>query len=150
MNCARLIDNSMLHRKAFHSDAYRPHGNRMCSQFQWPPPDVTRRGGRPQVWCPVGMAPILCKLSYYAFHATYPPPLPIVQTDARDVPVFLNFLQNFSEFQILFSMCLRVFLAFTLRLSIQTLLSVAPKLRVCVHLGENVKILPSHNLACGW
>ena len=43
---------------------------------------------------------------------------------------FPEFLQNFSERQILWSLCLVVFHAFTLRLPIQTLHSVAPELQV--------------------
>ena len=45
-------------------------------------------------------------------------------------------MQNFSERQILWSLCLVVFLAFTLKLPIQTSLSVAPKLTVSLHSGE--------------
>ena len=52
------------------------------------------------------------------------------------VLMFLHFLQNFSERQIVRSLCSVVFLAFTLKLPIQTSLSVAPKLQVCVHSGE--------------
>ena len=44
--------------------------------------------------------------------------------------------QNFSELQILWSLRSVVFLALTLKLPIQTSLSVAPKLPVCVRLGE--------------
>ena len=53
---------------------------------------------------------------------------------------FLNFLQNYSECQILWSLCLVVFHTLTLRLTIQTSLSVVPELQVSLHLGENVKI----------
>ena len=49
---------------------------------------------------------------------------------------FVDILQNFSERQILWSLCSVVFLALTLRFPVQTSLSVAPKLQVCVHLGE--------------
>ena len=45
-------------------------------------------------------------------------------------------LQNFSEHQILWSLCSVVFLAFTLKLPIQTLHSVTPELQVCVRSGE--------------
>ena len=41
-----------------------------------------------------------------------------------------EFLQNFSEHQILWSLCLVVFHALTLKLPIQTSLSVVPKLPV--------------------
>ena len=44
---------------------------------------------------------------------------------------FPEILQNFSEHQILLSLCLVVFHALTLRLPIQTSLSVVPKLQVC-------------------
>ena len=49
---------------------------------------------------------------------------------------FPEILLNVSQRQILWSLCLVVFLAFTLRLPIQTSLSVAPKLQVCVRSGE--------------
>ena len=49
---------------------------------------------------------------------------------------FPNFLQNFGEPQILCRLCFVVFLAFTLRLPIQTSLSVAPKLQVFVRSGK--------------
>ena len=49
---------------------------------------------------------------------------------------FSEFLQNLSERQILCSLCLVVFHALTLRLPIQTSLSVAPKLLDCVRSGE--------------
>ena len=52
---------------------------------------------------------------------------------------FAEILQNSREPQILWSLRSVVFLAFTLRLPIQTSFSVAPKLLVCVRLGENVK-----------
>ena len=42
---------------------------------------------------------------------------------------FPEFLENFSERQILWSLCLVVVLVFTLRLPIQTSLSVAPELQ---------------------
>ena len=45
---------------------------------------------------------------------------------------FAEFLQNCSERQILWRMCLVVFYALTLKLPIQTSLSVAPKLQVQV------------------
>ena len=49
---------------------------------------------------------------------------------------FPEILQNFSECQILWSLCLVVFHALTLKLPIQTSLSVAPKFQVCVRSGE--------------
>ena len=49
---------------------------------------------------------------------------------------FPEFLQNFSEHQILWSLCSIVFLALTLILPIQTSLSVAPKLPVSLSSGE--------------
>ena len=49
---------------------------------------------------------------------------------------FPEFLQNFSERQILWSLCSVVFHALTLKLPIQTSLSVAPKLPVYTHSGE--------------
>ena len=45
----------------------------------------------------------------------------------RGVIVFLSFLENVSERQILWSLCSVVFHALTLRLPIQTLHSVAPE-----------------------
>ena len=54
--------------------------------------------------------------------------------------VLRNFLRNFREGQILWSLCLVVFLALTLKLLIQTSLSVAPELPVSLRSGENVKI----------
>ena len=49
---------------------------------------------------------------------------------------FPEILQNFSELQILWSLCSVVFLALTLKLPIQTSVSVAPKLLVWVRSGE--------------
>ena len=49
---------------------------------------------------------------------------------------FPEFLQNFCERQILWSFCSIVFLAVALKLPIQTLLSVAPKLPLCLRSGE--------------
>ena len=49
---------------------------------------------------------------------------------------FPEFLQNFSECQILWSLCLVIFHALTLKLPIQTSLSVAPKLPVSLRSGE--------------
>ena len=43
---------------------------------------------------------------------------------------FPEILQNFSERQILWSLCSVVFLALTLKLPIQTLLTMVPKLSV--------------------
>ena len=48
-------------------------------------------------------------------------------------------LQNFSERQILRSLCPVVFHALTLKLNIQTLLSVVSKLRVSLWSDEKVK-----------
>ena len=50
---------------------------------------------------------------------------------------FPEFLQNLSERQILWSLCSVVFHALTLRLPIQTFLSVAPELPVSLRSGEN-------------
>ena len=52
------------------------------------------------------------------------------------VLVLLIFLHTFSECQILWSLCSVVFLAFTLKLPIQTSLSVVPKLLLCVGSSE--------------
>ena len=49
---------------------------------------------------------------------------------------FVEMLQNFRERPVLWRMYSIVSLAFTLRLPIQTSLSVAPKLQVCVRSGE--------------
>ena len=49
---------------------------------------------------------------------------------------FPEFVQNFSERQILWSLCSIVFLAFTLKLSIQTSLSVAPELSISLSSHE--------------
>ena len=49
---------------------------------------------------------------------------------------FPEILQNFSERQILWRMCSVVFHALTLKLPIQTSLSVVPKLQVCKRSGE--------------
>ena len=49
---------------------------------------------------------------------------------------FPEFYQNFSERQILWSLCLVVFHALTLKLPIQTLLSVVPELPVSLCSGE--------------
>ena len=59
--------------------------------------------------------------------------------DRRDVLVFLNFLQTFIERQILWSLCLVTFHALTLKLPIQTSLSVAPKLPVSLRPGKKCK-----------
>ena len=53
---------------------------------------------------------------------------------------FPEILQNCSERQILWSLCLVVFLALTWKLPIQISLSVAPKLQVCVFSGEKCQI----------
>ena len=44
-----------------------------------------------------------------------------------------EFLQNFSDRQILWSLWSTVFHALTLKLPIQTSLSVLPKVQVCLH-----------------
>ena len=51
--------------------------------------------------------------------------------------VFPEFLENFSERLILWNLCSVVFHALTLKLPIQTSLSVAPELPVSLHSGEN-------------
>ena len=57
--------------------------------------------------------------------------------DICDVLLFLNFyLQYFTACQILRSLCSVDFLTFTLKLPIQTLLSVVPKLQVFARSGE--------------
>ena len=71
----------------------------------------------------------------------YPPP----QKENR----FPEFLQNFRECQILWNLCLVVFLTFTLRLLIQTSLSVAPKLQVWVRSGENCENVRKTNTSHG-
>ena len=53
---------------------------------------------------------------------------------------FPEILQNFSERQFLWSLCLVFSFAFALKLSIQTLNSVAPKLPVCLRSGEKCEI----------
>ena len=58
---------------------------------------------------------------------------PVYQGCAR----FPEFLENVSERQILWSLCLVVFLGFTLRLPIQTSLPVVPELQVSVSSLEN-------------
>ena len=55
-------------------------------------------------------------------------------TSSQACTCFPEFLQNFSERQILWSLCLVVFHALTL--PIQTSLSVAPKLPVSLRSGE--------------
>ena len=57
----------------------------------------------------------------------------------RGCACFPEFLQNFSERQILWRMCSVVFSALTLRWPIQTSLSVAPKLQVSLRSGEKCK-----------
>ena len=52
---------------------------------------------------------------------------------------FPEMLQNFSECQILWRMRSVVFHALTLKLPIQTSLSVAPKLPVSLHSGEKFR-----------
>ena len=58
------------------------------------------------------------------------------QLPTRRVLVLLIFSQNFSEPQILWSLCWVVFHALTLKFPIQTLLSVVPKLPVYTCSGE--------------
>ena len=53
---------------------------------------------------------------------------------------FPELLQNFSESQIFWSLCSVVFQALTLKLPVQTSLSLAPKLPVSLCLGEIVNI----------
>ena len=63
---------------------------------------------------------------------------------------FPEFLQNFSERWILWSLCLVVFHALTLKLPIQTSLSVVPKLQVSMRSGEkcqNFRRTPD-NITC--
>ena len=52
---------------------------------------------------------------------------------------FPEFLQNFSERQILWNLCLAVFHALTLKLPIRTSLPVVPKLPVYVRSGEKCR-----------
>ena len=61
---------------------------------------------------------------------------------------FAEFLQNFSERQILWSLCSVVFLAFTLRLPKQLSLSVAPKLPVFLRSGEIYGEFSKTNTPC--
>ena len=61
---------------------------------------------------------------------------PCSRREAWDKLVLLIFLQNFSVHQILWSLCLVVIHALTLKLPIQTSHSVAPRLQVCVRSGE--------------
>ena len=61
----------------------------------------------------------------------------VFASSGRGLLVLLIFLQNFSERQILWRMCLVVFLALTLKLPIQTSLSVAPTLPVSLSSAEN-------------
>ena len=65
---------------------------------------------------------------------------------------FAEFVQNFSEHQILWTLCSVDFHTFTLQLPIQTLLSVAPELHVFVSSLENFsktstpqRRLPTHD-----
>ena len=51
-----------------------------------------------------------------------------------------EFVQNFSEHQILWILCSVVFRALTLQLPIQTSISVMPELRVSLNSLENVQI----------
>ena len=60
---------------------------------------------------------------------------------------FPEILQNFSERQILWRMCSVVFHALTLKLPVQTSLSVAPKLHACVLSGEKCQIFRKTSIA---
>ena len=60
------------------------------------------------------------------------------------------FLQNFSERQILWSLCSVVILALTLRLPIQTSFSVSPKLQVCVLSGEKCQNFSKTSTPQSW
>ena len=55
-------------------------------------------------------------------------------------------MQNFSERQILWSLCSVVFHAFALKLPIQTSVSVAPEITVSLSSHENVQILKIKNI----
>ena len=57
-------------------------------------------------------------------------------TNSLGCACFPECLQNFSEHQILWSLCSVVFYALTLRLPILTSLSVSPELKVCVRSGK--------------
>ena len=61
---------------------------------------------------------------------------------------FADFLQTFSKRQNLWSFCSVVFHALTLKLPIQTSLSVAPKLQVCVHSGEKCQKFRKTSTVC--
>ena len=63
---------------------------------------------------------------------------------------FPKFLQNFSERQILWSLCLVVFHASTLKLPIQTSLSVAPKLQVSLRSGEKCENFRKTSTPLAW
>ena len=63
--------------------------------------------------------------------------IPHSMVSSQECTCFPEFFQNFSECQILWSLCLVVFLAFTLRLPIQTSLCVAPKFPVSLRSTEN-------------
>ena len=62
--------------------------------------------------------------------------LVLVPTSHLECACFPEFLQNFNERHILWSLCLVLFHALTLKLPIQTSHSVAPKLPVSLHSGE--------------
>ena len=66
--------------------------------------------------------------------------LEVVSKYAQGYARFSEILQNFSERQILWSLCSVVFLALTLKLSIQTSRSVLPKVQVCARSDKNVNI----------
>ena len=64
----------------------------------------------------------------------------VVSACSQGCARFPEFLQNFSERQILWRMCSVVFLALTLKLPIQTSPSVAPELPVSLRSGKSVQI----------
>ena len=61
----------------------------------------------------------------------------LASTCSQEYARFPEILLNISEPQILWSLCSLVFYALTLKLPIQTSLSVAPKLPVCLSSTEN-------------
>ena len=65
---------------------------------------------------------------------------PFIWTNLEELEraYFPEFLENFGERQILWSLCSVVFHASTLRLPIQTPLSVAPKLSVSLRSGKKM------------
>ena len=73
---------------------------------------------------------------------------PLAHLGCARFPEF--FLQNFSERQLLWSLCSVVFHALTLRLPIQTSLSVSPKLQVCVRSGEKCQNFSKTSTPHSW